>query len=59
MNDTSGGYKFNFRILRVTGSNLHQKLTILVKFSLVFQNITSRRPKNISMLCLAAYAAKH
>jgi hypothetical protein len=30
MNDTFGGYKFNFRILRVTDANLHPKLTILI-----------------------------
>jgi hypothetical protein len=36
MNDTFGGYKFNFRILRVTDPNLHSKLTILTAISFGF-----------------------
>jgi len=36
VNDTFGGYKFNFRILRVTDSNLYPKVTIMIKIFFSF-----------------------
>ena len=45
INDTFVGYKFNFRIIRVTDSNLHPKMTILITIFFGFPKYFKQKPE--------------